>query len=236
MNTIVHRANSRGHADHGWLDTHHSFSFASYFNPDRMGFGKLRVLNDDVIAKGAGFGRHPHQNMEIISIPLYGALAHQDSMGNSGTITTGEVQVMSAGTGIEHSEFNGNREGKSNFLQIWVIPEKENVKPRYQQKAVLEGLKPNELRTILTPEQTDKNLWIHQQAWFYWSEMKEGHSHTINLHSADHGVYIFLIDGTLEVAGEKLEKRDAIGITDASELEVRAISTATVLIIEVPMD
>ena len=171
MKTIIHKAETRGHANHGWLNTHHTFSFANYYNPERVHFGALRVLNDDWIAGGEGFGKHPHDNMEIITIPLKGAVEHQDSMGNKGVINAGEIQVMSAGTGIFHSEYNANKDKELELLQIWVFSDKKNVTPRYQQMSLADLQKPNELYQILSPDYEGTGVWIHQQAWFQLDDL-----------------------------------------------------------------
>ena len=174
MKKALHPAGSRGHANHGWLESYHSFSFANYYNPERMQFGTLRVLNDDRVAPGMGFGTHPHRNMEIISIPLSGDLEHKDSMGNTTVIREGDVQVMSAGTGVNHSEYNKNKDREVAFLQIWVLPNKVNVAPRYDQIS----LNPSDLRdnwhAVLGPEGGDGDLWIYQDAWFHMGDFKGG--------------------------------------------------------------
>ena len=174
MKTVLHKANTRGHADHGWLDTHHTFSFANYYNPQRMNFGVLRVLNDDVVSAGRGFGTHPHDNMEIISIPLEGDLEHKDSMGNVAVIKEGDVQVMSAGTGIFHSEYNKNKDKAVKFLQIWMFPNKRNVTPRYDQITLKEADNRNKLQQILSPSADDEGVWVHQNAWFHLGKLDKG--------------------------------------------------------------
>lgn len=235
MNTIIHKAHSRGYADHGWLKSYHTFSFAGYNNSSRMHFGALRVLNDDFVAGGNGFGRHPHSNMEIISIPLEGTLAHGDSMGNEGTIQPNEIQVMSAGTGVAHSEFNGSETDPVRFLQIWLFPNQENVTPRYDQITIDPADRKNKLQQIISPNPEDEGSWIHQDAWFHLTDLDAGNEVVYTLKGEGTGVYIFLLEGKLEVAGEKLSRRDAIGVTDAQEIVLKASQNASVLIMEVPM-
>lgn len=236
MKSVLHPANQRGHADHGWLDTHHTFSFASYYNPERVRFGKLRVLNDDIVQPGMGFGTHPHDNMEIISIPLKGALAHKDSMGHVRTIEENEVQVMSAGTGLTHSEFNGSDTEAVNFLQIWIFPEHANVEPRYEQTMFDPAKYHNQLFEIVGPKGKAQNLWINQQAWMYRSRLDTGKSVSHSPHSSDHGVYVFVIEGEVQIGDQQLEKRDGLGLYAMESVTVEAISDAEVLLIEVPMD
>jgi len=236
MNTILHKAETRGHADHGWLDSHHTFSFANYYNPERMHFGVLRVLNDDIVGEGKGFSTHPHDNMEIISIPLEGDLEHKDSMGNIAVIKEGDVQVMSAGTGIYHSEYNKNSDRKVKFLQIWVFPDKKDVEPRYDQISLKDLEKRNEFFRILSPDPDDRGVWIHQDAWFHLGEFSEGVSTVYKLNKGGNGVYAFIIDGEAEINGQKLNKRDGYGIWDISSLNFKSITDSKVLLMEVPMD
>ena len=235
-NFILHKANSRGHADHGWLNAYHSFSFASWYNPERIQFGMLRVLNDDTVAAGMGFGTHPHDNMEIITIPLEGDLAHKDSMGNSSTIKTGDVQVMSAGTGIQHSEFNPNADLQTKLFQIWLFPKYRNVEPRYQQITLDVTKQKNSFAQILSPNPDDEGVWIHQDAWFYLSDFEANFSKILALQKEGNGFYIMNIEGEIEVNGEKLEKRDAIGIWETNEIEINANSDSRFLIMEIPME
>ena len=235
-NTVLHKANTRGHADHGWLNAYHSFSFASWHNPDRVQFGVLRVLNDDTVAAGMGFGEHGHDNMEIITIPLEGDLAHKDSMGNAETIKTGDVQVMSAGTGIRHSEFNPNADQQTKLFQIWLFPKTQNVTPRYQQITLNSAEQKNNFAQILSPNSNDEGVWIHQDAWFYLSDFDKDFSKKLNLKKEGNGFYIMNIDGEIEVDGEKLEKRDAVGIWETSEVEIKAKSNSKFLIMEIPME
>lgn len=235
MKTVLHKANSRGHANHGWLDSHHSFSFASYYNPDRMGFGALRVLNDDQVAAGRGFGRHPHDNMEIISIPLAGDLEHQDSMGNKAVIKEGDVQVMSAGTGIQHSEYNRNKDEQVKFLQIWVFPNKKNVKPRYDQITLDKSKMKNQLHQILSPSADDEGVWIHQDAWFHLSDLDAGTKLDYQFKKSGNGVYAFVLSGSLKLAGQQLENRDGMGVWNTDQFEIEATSNSRILLMEVPM-
>lgn len=234
-NAVLHKANERGHADYGWLNARHSFSFARWYNPERIQFGVLRVLNDDTIAAGMGFGTHPHDNMEIITIPLEGDLAHKDSMGNSATIKTGDVQVMSAGTGIEHSEFNPNSDQQTNLFQIWLFPKIQNVTPRYQQITLNIINQKNNFAQILSPNPDDAGVWIYQDAWFYLSDFDTDFSKKLSLQKKGNGFYIINIEGKIEVNGEKLEKRDAIGIWATNEIEIKATIASKFLIMEIPM-
>lgn len=237
MRTVLHKAQTRGHANHGWLDTHHSFSFASYYNPERMNFGVLRVLNDDRVDAGKGFGKHPHDNMEIISIPLEGDLEHQDSMGNKATIKQGDVQVMSAGTGIFHSEYNPNADKLVKFLQIWVFPNKRNVEPRYDQITLDEKKLDGDFHQILSPNANDEGVWIHQNAWFHLGELKEGQRKTYRWKGGDkNGLYVFVLEGEATVEGQKLTKRDGFGIWDTQEVQLKADTNTKLLLLEVPME
>ena len=235
MKTVKHNANTRGEANHGWLKSYHSFSFANYFNQDRMNFGMLRVLNDDEVSGGKGFGKHPHQNMEIISIPLSGDLEHQDSMGNTTLIKEGDIQVMSAGTGVRHSEYNKNKDQAVKFLQIWVIPNKENVEPRYDQISTLDLKKENEWYQILSPHKENQGVWIHQQAYFSMGDFTQPESLTYDLKDPKNGVYIFVLEGNLKVETEDLTRRDALGIWETDSIEVKAEAHTKVLLMEIPM-
>ncbi|WP_396167549.1 pirin family protein [Flavobacterium sp.] len=235
-NTVLHKANTRGHADHGWLNAYHSFSFASWYNPDRVQFGMLRVLNDDTVAAGMGFGTHPHDNMEIITIPLEGDLAHKDSMGNTEVIKTGDVQVMSAGTGIQHSEFNPNADQRTKLFQIWVFPKYRNVTPRYQQITLDVTEQKNNFAQILSPKADDAGVWIYQDAWFYLADFDKGFSKTYSINKEGNGVYVFVISGTITVDGQDLETRDGLGIWNFNELEFVATSDAKFLLMEIPME
>jgi hypothetical protein len=235
MKLILHKADTRGHADHGWLNAWHSFSFAGYHDPSRIHFGALRVLNDDTIAGGMGFGTHPHDNMEIITIPLSGQLEHRDSMGNTGIISKGEVQVMSAGTGIQHSEKNKNAKEPLKLLQIWLFPDTKNVEPRYDQRAFDLSASSNSLLNIVSPMGSTEGLNIHQHAWFHLGKLDKDFSITYELKDKANGVYAFLIEGEVTINGEKLEKRDAVGITEADKLEIKATSDGEILLMELPM-
>lgn len=234
-NTVLHKAETRGHANHGWLNSHHTFSFANYYNPERMHFGVLRVLNDDIVSGGNGFGRHPHDNMEIISIPLEGDLEHQDSMGNIAVIKNGDIQVMSAGTGITHSEKNKSLSKEVKFLQIWIFPNKKNVEPRYDQLTLNAEDRKNKLQQILSPNQDDDGVWIHQDAWFHLGGLDEGNTQTYQLKKEGNGIYIFVISGEITVGDQKLNNRDGFGIWDVSEINILADTNAEVLVMEVPM-
>lgn len=237
MKTTIHKSDTRGFADHGWLKSHHTFSFAGYQNPERMNFGKLRVLNDDVVQPKMGFGTHPHQNMEIISIPLKGALSHKDSMGNKRAIEVGEVQVMSAGTGLTHSEFNDSQTDEVNFLQLWIIPEEMGVAPNYEQRKFDASGRKNKLQTVVAPKDKLEGdaLPISQQAYIYRTDLDAGNSVTLRPKNADNGFYVFVTDGSVEVSGHNLEKRDAIGVWDVDNFEISANGDSKIIVIEVPM-
>jgi hypothetical protein len=236
MKTVVHKAEGRGHANHGWLNSWHSFSFASYHNPARMNFGALRVLNDDTVAEGQGFGTHPHKNMEIISIPLRGDLKHMDSMGNVAVIREGDIQVLSAGTGISHSEYNRNQDQEVKFLQIWIIPKEKGVSPRYDQTSIRELAIKNEFYQILSPDAGDQGVWIHQDAWFHMGELEKGQKTTYRLKKEENGLYLFVLQGQVFVDGHILDRRDALGIWETSKLEVTSNGESKVLLMEVPME
>lgn len=233
--TVLHKADTRGHADHGWLNAYHSFSFASWYNPERIQFGMLRVLNDDTVSGGMGFGTHPHDNMEIITIPLEGDLAHKDSMGNESTIKTGDVQVMSAGTGIQHSEFNPNPNDRTKLFQIWLFPKTRNVEPRYQQITLDTSEQKNNLAQIVSPNPDDAGVWIHQDAWFHLADFDAGIEKTYELKKEGNGLYVFVISGTITVDGQELETRDGLGITDFKTLDFKASTDAKFLLLEIPM-
>lgn len=235
MNSVLHKANTRGHANHGWLDTHHTFSFANYHNPERMHFGVLRVLNDDRVAEGKGFGTHPHDNMEIISIPLEGDLEHKDSMGNVAVIKEGDVQVMSAGTGIYHSEYNRNQESEVKFLQIWVFPNKKQVEPRYDQISLRDIEKENQFYQVLSPNKDDQGVWVHQNAWFSLGKFSKQTNAEYKLHAEGNGLYAFILEGNASVQGQKLERRDGFGLWDTDEVLVIAEKDSKILLMEVPM-
>ena len=235
MKTIYHAADSRGDANHGWLKSRHTFSFANYHNPERVGFGALRVINDDFVIGGQGFGKHSHRNMEIISILLSGKLAHGDSIGNEGVIETGEIQVMSAGTGITHSEMNGDDAEAVRFLQIWVIPNKMDVAPRYQQVHMGDIMRPNEFSQVLSPYSDDAGVWIHQDAWFSMGDFDEGISQTYQLNNPNNGVYVFVLSGEVVIDGNTLVSRDGLGIWDTASFDIDVKEAAKVLVMEVPL-
>ena len=236
MKKIFHPASSRGAADHGWLKAKHSFSFANYYDSERVQFGALRVLNDDIIAPGMGFGTHPHDNMEIITIPLDGALEHKDSMDNIGVIETDEIQVMSAGSGVYHSEYNKNKDQSVSLLQIWVFPNKKNVTPRYDQKNIKDLKKVNSFYPIVTPNQKGPGMWIHQDAWFHIGEFDKETRINYKINKKGNGVYAFLIEGSVQIDGKSLEKRDALGLWDTESFELLANPNSRILLIEVPLN
>ncbi|RKQ50254.1 hypothetical protein BXY85_1268 [Roseivirga pacifica] len=234
MKTVVHTADSRGYANHGWLKSRHTFSFAGYYDPERVHFGALRVLNDDEVAAGQGFGTHPHDNMEIVSIPLFGDLEHKDSTGRHKVIKQGDVQIMSAGTGIQHSEYNHNADQDVHFLQIWVFPKERGIEPRYEQKSYSAEDRMNKWQTVVSPEGGEA-LWINQDAYFSLANLDAGETLTYKTNKAGNGVYLFVLNGEVTAAGEKLDTRDAVGVSETDSFEVKAGSYAEVLAIEVPM-
>jgi quercetin 2,3-dioxygenase len=234
--TTLHKATTRGHANHGWLDSWHTFSFAGYYDPSRIHFGALRVLNDDTVAPGMGFGKHPHDNMEIISIPLEGDLEHQDDTGTHQVIRQGDVQVMSAGTGIMHSEKNKNNDKGVKFLQIWVVPNETNVQPKYDQKTFSEAEKTNKLATIVSPVGSkDGGVQIHQDAWFSLGKFDKGFKITYDLHRKENGIYAFVLEGDVTINEIALNRRDGLGITEIDQLEISTDTDAEILLMEVPM-
>jgi redox-sensitive bicupin YhaK (pirin superfamily) len=235
MKTTVHSSASRGLANHGWLKSRHTFSFAGYHDPERIHFGALRVLNDDQVAGGQGFGTHPHDNMEIVSIPLQGDLAHQDSTGRNEVIREGDVQIMSAGTGIRHSEFNYNKDEEVYFLQIWVFPKERNITPRYEQKSYSAEDRVNKFQTVVSPEGGDA-VWINQDAFFSLANLDAGVKLNYEVKKPGNGVYLFVLNGELNAAGEILDTRDAVAVTEADSFEIKAKSYAEILVIEVPME
>lgn len=234
-NIVLHKADTRGNANHGWLQSFHTFSFANYFNPERTNFGVLRVLNDDTVSGGMGFGKHPHQDMEIISIPLEGDLEHQDSMGNKTVIRKGDIQIMSAGTGVQHSEYNKNENEQVKFLQIWVIPNKKGVTPRYDQITLNEEDRHNKLQQILSPDANDAGVWIHQDAWFHLGKFDAGFSTEYNFKKEGNGLYVFVLNGDVTVEGQALNQRDGLGIWNKDNVTITASSNAEFLLMEVPM-
>ncbi|MGJ1405192.1 pirin family protein [Sphingobacterium siyangense] len=229
--SVLHKAATRGHANHGWLDSNHTFSFANYHNPERMHFGVLRVLNDDLVAEGRGFGKHPHDNMEIISIPLEGDLQHEDSMGNKAIIRKGDIQVMSAGTGIIHSEYNKNTDQAVKFLQIWVYPNQRNVSPRYDQITLDITQRQNKFQQILSPNPEDEGVWIHQDAWFSMGHFDKDVQTKYQIKKAGNGVYVFVIKGSVTVEGQELESRDGFGIWDVAEINLKVTSADTEILL-----
>ncbi|MAZ28803.1 MAG: hypothetical protein CL868_17215 [Cytophagaceae bacterium] len=235
MKTILHKAESRGEANFGWLHSRHSFSFGNYYDSQRMNFGALRVINDDRVKGGEGFGTHPHRDMEIISIPLTGTLEHKDSMGNSGVIKQGDIQVMSAGTGIHHSEYNHNKDEEVKFLQIWVTPNRKGVTPRYDQVTLKVDDRKNALQQVLSPKSNDDGVWIHQDAWFYMSNLDAGKSLDYELKTETNGVYIFVITGQIEIEGQEINTRDGYGISGTKTFSLTAKENSELLLMEVPM-
>ncbi len=234
MKTVLHNAEKRGHVNFGWLDSHHSFSFGHYYNPERMQFGMLRVLNDDVITGGSGFGAHPHDNMEIVSIPLSGALEHKDSTGTAKAIHVNDVQIMSAGSGIQHSEYNHYKDKDTNFLQVWILPKKRNIEPRYDQKTFDPAQRLNSIQTVVAPD--DENaVWINQDAWFSLTKIEAGKDILYNIKKPGNGLYIFLLNGSATINEQQLSQRDALGIWDTDSVLIHAGTDAEALLIEVPM-
>lgn len=235
MKTIFHPATERGQANFGWLDSHHSFSFGHWYNPEKMHFGALRVLNDDIVKAGAGFGTHPHDNMEIVSIPLKGALAHKDSTGTSKVINTGDVQIMSAGSGISHSEFNASKTDEVNFLQIWVLPKEKNITPRYDQKTFDVAERLNQWQIVVSPDEKEGGVWINQDARFSLAHIDAGKELVYTNRSENNGVYFFVLEGAAIVADSNLQKRDAIAVWEQASLIVQAKENLEILAIEIPM-
>jgi quercetin 2,3-dioxygenase len=235
LNSVLHKSETRGDANHGWLHSRHTFSFADYYDPERVHFGVLRVLNDDTVEAGMGFGTHPHDNMEIISIPLEGDLEHKDSMGNVSVIKHGDVQVMSAGTGITHSEYNKNKDKRVKFLQIWVIPDRRNVKPRYDQITLNIADRHNKFQQILSPSPDDEGVWIYQNAWFHLGQFDKGFSADYNFKAKGNGVYAFILNGNVTINNQELKSRDGYGIWDVDKISVKADTDADFLLMEVPM-
>ena len=235
MKTVLHKSKTRGFADHGWLKSYHTFSFAGYQNPERNHFGVLRVLNDDQVSQAKGFGTHPHDNMEIISIPLEGDLEHKDSMGNTTVIREGDVQVMSAGTGIFHSEYNKNADKPVKFLQIWVFPNQRNVEPRYDQISIRDIETKNTFYQVLSPNANDEGVWVHQDAWFHLGRFEEGKTDTYRMKKSGNGVYAFVLEGEVNINGQELSARDGFGIWETDQFDFTSHSHSRVLLMEVPM-
>ncbi|MBX2843436.1 MAG: pirin family protein [Flammeovirgaceae bacterium] len=235
MKTIIHKAATRGHANHGWLDSHHTFSFANYYDPERVHFGALRVLNDDIVDGGMGFGKHPHDNMEIISIPLSGDLEHKDSMGNTTVIKENDVQVMSAGTGLFHSEYNRNKESKVNFLQIWVFPKERNIKPKYDQKTYDPNDRINKFQKVVSPNDPNA-VWINQDAHFSLGNFEAGQKADYKISNPENGVYLFLLNGKIKINGENLDIRDGMGIWETAQIEIEILEQSEILLMDIPME
>ena len=236
MKTVFHPSSQRGKANHGWLNSRHSFSFANYHDSSKMNFGLLRVLNDDVVSGGQGFGQHPHENMEIISIPLSGDLKHEDSMGNKTVIREGEIQVMSAGTGIFNSEYNANKVQAVEFLQIWIFPRSQDIPPRYDQTELNDLHLANTLHQVLSPNPSDQGVWIHQDAWFHIGTFNEGIETVYPIKKEGNGIYAFILEGSFDINGQRLEKRDALGIWETLELSIHSLDlNSRLLLIDVPM-
>ena len=235
MNKIIHKSSTRGHADHGWLNAHHTFSFANYHDPARVHFGMLRVLNDDIVDSGMGFGTHPHDNMEIVTIPISGSLEHRDNTGRHEIIRSGDVQIMSAGTGIAHSEMNPSKTEAVNLLQIWVFPKQQDITPRYEQKTYPPEKRNNKLLLVVSPEKNSDSLWINQDAWFSLGKFDKDKSITYDLHKENSGVYIFIINGEVEVEGDLLQNRDGMGITSTISINIKCTLPSEFLLMEIPM-
>lgn len=235
MELNYHPSGSRGHADHGWLKSSHSFSFASYYNPERMQFGQLKVLNDDTVIPAMGFGTHPHNNMEIISIPLKGALEHKDSMGHTQVIHENEIQVMSAGTGIYHSEYNHSKTEPVGFLQLWIVPDGYNYSPRYDQKHFDPSAHFNNIKTYVGPKSEGYSLWIHQNAYISRGRFVPGVPGRYGLRKPGNGIYVFLLEGKIKIDNQILEPKDALGITGADEIQIESQQESEFIIIEIPM-
>jgi quercetin 2,3-dioxygenase len=236
MKTVFHKSTERGHANHGWLNAHHSFSFASYHDPSKVHFGLLRVLNDDIVAPGQGFGMHPHDNMEIVTIPLSGTLEHRDSMGNIGVIKPNEIQAMSAGSGLMHSEYNHSKTEPINLLQIWVFPKERNITPRYDQKVFSESDKEGKLKTVVAPQRSDDVMWINQDAYFSLGKFSSASTQNYKMKHKGNGAYVFVIEGGATINGQKLEKRDAIGVWETEEFSMEIEAGSEILVIDVPMN
>ncbi len=235
MKTTLHKADSRGYVDHGWLKTYHTFSFASYYEPSRVRFGLLRVLNDDIIEGGMGFGTHPHDNMEIVTIPLEGTLAHKDSMGTKQTLKPGEIQIMSAGSGLTHSEFNNSETERINLLQIWVFPKERDIVPRYDQKVFDTGERKNKFQTVVSPEKENGAMWINQDAYFSLADIDKGKELDYKIKHKGNSAYVFVIQGSINTANETLGKRDAVGVEDIENIKIKALENSKILLIDVPM-
>jgi quercetin 2,3-dioxygenase len=235
LKSVIHRADTRGYFDHGWLKTFHTFSFAGYYDKSRVHYGMLRVLNDDIVEPGKGFGTHPHDNMEIVTIPIHGSLAHRDSMGHEEVIAENEIQVMSAGSGITHSEYNASEKDDVNLLQIWVFPKFENVEPRYEQKYFDPSHFKNTIYMVVSPDKNGENLWLNQDAYFSLSDLDEGKELEYKMNKKENGVYVFVIKGKIKAGEETLNKRDGMGVSEINSLNVKAELNSRILFVEVPM-
>lgn len=235
MKTILHKAGERGHANHGWLNSYHSFSFANFYQADKVHFGALRVLNDDTVKAGFGFSKHPHDNMEIVSIPLSGDLEHNDTTGRNEIIRQDDVQIMSAGSGIAHSEMNANKDKEVKFLQVWVFPKEQNITPRYEQKTFKPEDRKNTIKTVVAPDNGNA-VWINQDAWFSLGSMDKDFSSTYTIKKPGNGVYVFVLEGEININGQPLNRRDALGIWDVEAFSINAIADAQILLIDVPMN
>lgn len=235
MKTVFHPAEERGSANFGWLQARQSFSFGQWYDPKKIHFGALRVLNDDIIQGGGGFPTHPHDNMEIVTIPLTGALAHKDSTGGEGVITAGDIQIMSAGTGVRHSEYNASASETATLLQIWLFPREENIKPRYDQKTFNIAERKNKWQVVVSPDENDGGMWINQDARFCLTTLEQGNSIAYNNKFTGNGMYVFVIDGNIGIAGTTLNKRDALGIYEADSIEINSHTNSEILLIEIPM-
>lgn len=236
MKTILHKAGTRGHANHGWLNSYHTFSFAGYHDPTRVHFGMLRVLNDDSVEGGRGFGKHPHDNMEIVSIPLKGELEHNDDTGRNEIIKTNDVQIMTAGAGIAHSEYNASKTDAVNFLQIWVFPKVRDVEPRYEQKTFDPAARENSLQTVVSPNGNDGGVHINQDAWFSLGKFDQGKKAEYTIKKEGNGVYAFVLEGDVTINDQKLNKRDGFGVWDTDKLSIIADADSEILLIDVPMN
>ncbi|UAY51752.1 pirin family protein [Ferruginibacter albus] len=236
MKTILQKASERGHANHGWLDAQHYFSFAGYHNPEKVHFGLLRVLNDDTVAGGGGFPTHPHDNMEIVTIPHSGALQHKDSTGGQGIIKAGDVQIMSAGSGVRHSEFNASTTEPVNLFQLWVFPKKRNIEPRYDQRTFDINDRINKWQTVVSPVEADNALWINQDARFSLTKIEKSKELAYSNAFKGNGVYLVVINGSVTVNGTTLNKRDALGVWDTDSFTIQANEDAELLAVEVPMN
>lgn len=235
MKTVLHKAESRGHANHGWLDSYHSFSFANYYDPSRMNFGLLRVLNDDRVQGGKGFGTHPHHNMEIVSIPLRGELEHRDNTGRHEIIKTNDVQIMSAGSGIAHSEYNASKTDHVEFLQIWIFPKAEDIQPRYDQKTFNPNDRINTFQVVVSPDDSSA-IHINQDAWLSLGKLNKGVQQKYKIKKNTNGVYVFVIEGDADINDQKLTRRDGLGIWNTDELFISATADVEILLIDVPLN